>query len=66
MHIIHLSVRVEGCILGTDTKVGNKAELVKCVTQASYEVVAGSECILFVSPTSDVIHHFQSVIKTRN
>lgn len=37
------SAKLEGCILGKNTKVGAKAELVKCVTQAGYEVNAGGE-----------------------
>ena len=33
--------KLEGCILGKNTKVGAKAELSRCVTQAGYEVDAG-------------------------
>lgn len=41
--------KLEGCILGGSTKVGAKAELSKCVTQAGFGVDAGGElplCIL--------------------
>ncbi|KAE9394986.1 UDP-3-O-glucosamine N-acyltransferase [Gymnopus androsaceus JB14] len=31
---------VDGCILGKNTKVGAKAELTRCVTQAGYEVAS--------------------------
>jgi hypothetical protein len=33
--------KLEGCILGGNTKVGAKAELSKCVTQAGFEVDSG-------------------------
>ncbi|PPQ99720.1 hypothetical protein CVT24_009703 [Panaeolus cyanescens] len=32
--------KLDGCILGKSTQVGRKAELVRCVTQAGYEVAA--------------------------
>jgi translation initiation factor eIF-2B subunit gamma len=35
--------KLEGCILGGNTKVGAKAELSKCVTQAGFEADAGGE-----------------------
>jgi len=35
--------KLEGCILGGSTKVGAKAELSKCVTQAGFGVDAGGE-----------------------
>lgn len=35
--------KLEGCILGGSTKVGAKAELSRCVTQAGFEVDAGGE-----------------------
>ena len=35
------SAKLDGCILGKNTKIGVKAELVRCVTQAGYEVEAG-------------------------
>ena len=35
------SAKLEGCILGRGTKVGSRAELVRCLTQAGYEVDAG-------------------------
>ena len=31
--------RLDNCILGKNTKIGRMAELVRCVTQAGYEVV---------------------------
>jgi len=37
------SAKLEGCILGRNTKVGAKAELVRSLTQAGYEVDAGGE-----------------------
>lgn len=37
------SAKLDGCILGTNTKVGAKAELSRCVTQAGYEVGAGGK-----------------------
>ena len=42
--------KLEGCILGGSTKVGPKAELSKCVTQAGFEVDAGgvfSPCVFW-------------------
>lgn len=33
--------KLDGCILGANTKIGEKAELSKCVTQAGYEVGIG-------------------------
>jgi translation initiation factor eIF-2B subunit gamma len=36
-----LSAKLEGCILGRNTKVAAKAELVRSLTQAGYEVEAG-------------------------
>ena len=33
--------KLDGCILGKNTKIGTKAELSRCVTQAGYEVDAG-------------------------
>lgn len=35
------SAKLDGCILGKNTKVGEKSELSRCVTQAGYEVDAG-------------------------
>lgn len=37
--------KLDGCILGRGTKVGAKAELKQCVTQAGYEVDAGGESL---------------------
>ena len=39
--------KLDGCILGKDTKIGAKAELVRCLTQAGYEVDAGGKRFLF-------------------
>ncbi|KAF9654084.1 UDP-3-O-glucosamine N-acyltransferase [Thelephora ganbajun] len=39
--IIEDGAKLEGCILGGSTKVGAKAELSKCVTQAGFEVDTG-------------------------
>ncbi|KAG6897400.1 hypothetical protein C0992_001906 [Termitomyces sp. T32_za158] len=36
-----VGAKLEGCILGKNTKIGTKAELSRCVTQAGYEVGAG-------------------------
>lgn len=38
--------KLDGSILGKNTKVGAKAELQRCVTQAGYEVAAGGECFI--------------------
>jgi translation initiation factor eIF-2B subunit gamma len=35
--------KLDGCILGNSTTVGSKAELVRCVTQAGYEVKDNGE-----------------------
>lgn len=35
--------KLDGCILGKNTKVGAKAELTRCVTQAGYEVDSGGQ-----------------------
>lgn len=37
----HDRAKLEGCILGKNTKIGIKAELSRCVTRAGYEVDAG-------------------------
>ncbi|KAJ7209486.1 UDP-3-O-glucosamine N-acyltransferase [Mycena pura] len=39
--VVEDGARLDGCILGKSTKVGVKAELIRCVTQAGYEVNAG-------------------------
>ncbi|KAI0308713.1 UDP-3-O-glucosamine N-acyltransferase [Amylostereum chailletii] len=39
--IVADGARLDGSILGTNTKVGAKAELVRCLTQAGYDVEAG-------------------------
>ncbi|KAG1839266.1 hypothetical protein F4604DRAFT_1994228 [Suillus subluteus] len=36
--VISDGAKLDGCILGNSTIVGSKAELVRCVTQAGYEV----------------------------
>lgn len=36
-----VSAKIEGCVLGKNTKIGLKAELIRCVTQAGYEISAG-------------------------
>lgn len=40
---IYRSAKLDGSVLGVRTKVGAKAELVRCVTQAAYEVDPGGE-----------------------
>jgi ADP-glucose pyrophosphorylase len=35
--------KLEGCILGKNTKVGSKADVVRCITQAGYEISAGGK-----------------------
>ena len=46
--------KLEGCILGGSTKVGVKAELLKCVTQAGFEVDAGGRFLYIVKgPSTD-------------
>lgn len=46
---------MDGCILGKNTKVGEKSELSRCVTQAGYEVDAGGimDLLAFCSTFSD-------------
>ena len=39
--------KLEGCILGKNTHVGPKAELVRCITQAGYEVEANGRTDYF-------------------
>jgi len=39
--VVEDGAKLDGCILGKSTKVGVKAELIRCVTQAGYEVNAG-------------------------
>ena len=41
IHQYILSAKVEACILGRNTKIGAKAELLRSLTQAGYEVDAG-------------------------
>ena len=45
---IHLSAKLDGSILGINTKVGSKSELVRCVTQAGYEVEEGGMLIFTI------------------
>jgi len=47
------SAKLEGCILGRNTKVGAKAELVRSLTQAGYEVEAGG--VLFLDSTCSAL-----------
>lgn len=42
-HLFCYRAKLEGCILGKSTKVGAKAELSRCVTQAGYQVDVGGE-----------------------
>lgn len=48
----HLSIRakLDGCILGKNTKVGSKAMLTRCATQAGYEVAEGGSTVLAWMP----------------
>ncbi|KAF7965382.1 hypothetical protein HWV62_44075 [Athelia sp. TMB] len=39
--VVGEGAKLDGSILGTNTKVGSKSELVRCVTQAGYEVEEG-------------------------
>jgi hypothetical protein len=41
IHQPSFSAKLEGCILGRYTRVGTKAELVRTLTQAGYEVDTG-------------------------
>lgn len=41
------SAKLEACILGRNTKVGIKAELLRSLTQAGYEVDAGGMTAFF-------------------
>ena len=36
-----VSAKIDDCVLGKNTKIGVKAELNRCITQAGYEVNAG-------------------------
>ena len=42
------SAKLEGCILGRNTKVGARAELLRSLTQAGYEADAGGKIAWFV------------------
>jgi hypothetical protein len=62
--MFHTSTKLDGCILGTNTKVGAKAELSRCVTQAGYEVGIGGKnqsSLLFL-----VYSYAQNHIETRS
>lgn len=48
--------KLDGCILGINTKVGAKAELSRCVTQAGYEVDAGGSYNQFPSRDCMCLH----------
>ncbi|KJA29073.1 hypothetical protein HYPSUDRAFT_128095 [Hypholoma sublateritium FD-334 SS-4] len=39
--VVEDGVKLDNCILGKSTQVGHKAELIRCVTQAGYEVAKG-------------------------
>jgi len=39
--VIDDRAKLDGCILGNNTHVGEKSELVRCATQAGHEVEAG-------------------------
>ncbi|KAJ3562794.1 hypothetical protein NP233_g9353 [Leucocoprinus birnbaumii] len=39
--VIEDGAKIDGSVLGKNTKIGSKAELTRCVTQAGYEVSAG-------------------------
>jgi hypothetical protein len=49
------SAKLEGCILGSNTKVGAKAELVRSLTQAGYELNAGGESVRFLDSACSVL-----------
>lgn len=36
--VVEDGAKLEGCVLGKNTKVGSKAQMSKCVTQAGYDV----------------------------
>jgi translation initiation factor eIF-2B subunit gamma len=44
--ISYSRAKLDGCILGNSTTVGSKAELIRCVTQAGYEVKDNGEPII--------------------
>lgn len=50
------SAKLESCLTGTNTKIGAKADLTKCVTQAGYEVDAGGkhDIILFFARSQEI------------
>lgn len=56
-----ISVKLDNCILGKSTQVGQKAELTRCVTQAGYEVAKGGQrcrlymCCADISFTPDIV-----------
>jgi hypothetical protein len=39
--LICCSAKLDGSMLGKNTKVGAKSELMRCITQAGYEVMPG-------------------------
>lgn len=62
MSVIKLNHRakLESCIFGKNTKVGSKADVVRCITQAGYEIGAGGEylsliCIQSLSSCADTV-----------
>lgn len=40
---------MESCILGKNTHVSDRAELVRCITQAGFEVEANGQCYFCVA-----------------
>ena len=46
-HVLFLvrRAKLDGCILGKQSKIGSDAALVQCVTQAGYEVSDGGESV---------------------
>jgi len=57
------SAKLDGCLLGKNTQVGMKAELVRCVTQAGYEVNAGGEYYMLGSALFADGSKFVEVVK---
>ncbi len=53
---LSVSVKIDGCVLGKNTKIGQKAELLRCVTQAGYEVSAGGR--LYLNLISSTLNFF--------
>ncbi len=65
-HITNICVyraKLDGCILGKNTKVGTKAELSRCVTQAGYEVDAGGNFIVILTRGNGVNDSFSETYR---